>query len=119
MYLKALLNYVDRSSHLQAPHSNNARDIMLLFMFTGERLNEAQPLKWSDVDLKAGRIVFKATKNGSNYHMPTSDILQALLKERFRLSADKQWIFPSNLKASDDHIKDLRRSYKAISVVVN
>ncbi|BBI67479.1 hypothetical protein PKHYL_16700 [Psychrobacter sp. KH172YL61] len=62
MYLKTLLNYVDRSSHLQAPHSNNARDIMLLFMFTGVRLNEAQPLKWSDVDLIAGRIVFKATK---------------------------------------------------------
>ncbi|WP_257020002.1 Arm DNA-binding domain-containing protein [Psychrobacter sp. BI730] len=27
MYLKTLLNYVDRSSHMQAPHSNNARDI--------------------------------------------------------------------------------------------
>lgn len=119
MYLKTLLNYVDRSSHLQAPHSNNARDIMLLFMFTGVRLNEAQPLKWSDVDLIAGRIVFKATKNGSNYHMPTSDILQALLEERFRLSAGKQWVFPSNLKASDDHIKDLSRSYKAISNQTN
>lgn len=119
MYLKTLLNYVDRSSHLQAPHSNNARDIMLLFMFTGVRLNEAQPLKWSDVDLKAGRIVFKATKNGSNYHMPTSNILQAILKERWRLSSGKQWVFPSNLKASDDHIKDLSRSYKAISNQTN
>jgi len=107
------LNYVDRSSHMQAPHSNNARDIMLLFMFTGVRLNEAQPLKWSDVDLKAGRIVFKATKNGSNYHMPTSNILQAILKERWRLSSGKQWVFPSHLKDSDDHIKDLSRSYKA------
>ena len=119
MYLKTLLNYVDRSSHMQAPHSNNARDIMLLFMFTGVRLNEAQPLKWSDVDLKAGRIVFKDTKNGSDYHMPTSDILQALLKERFRLSAGKRWVFPSDLQASDDHIKDLSGSYKTIGNQAN
>ena len=118
-YLKTLLNYIDRSSHMQAPHSNNARDIMLLFMFTGVRLNEAQPLKWSDVDLKAGRIVFKDTKNGSDYHMPTSDILQALLKERFRLSAGKRWVFPSDLQASDDHIKDLSGSYKTIGNQAN
>ena len=51
--------------------------------------------------------------------MPTSDILQAILKERWRLSSGKQWVFPSNLKASDDHIKDLSRSYKAISNQTN
>ena len=119
MYLKTLLNYVDRSSHMQAPHSNNARDIMLLFMFTGVRLNEAQSLKWSDIDLKAGRIVFKDTKNGSDYHMPTSNILQALLEERRRLSSGKQWVFPSDLQASDDHIKDLSGSYKAIGNQAN
>lgn len=119
MYLKTLLNYIDRSSHMQAPHSNNARDIMLLFMFTGVRLNEAQSLKWSDIDLKAGRIVFKDTKNGSDYHMPTSNILQALLEERWRMSAGKQWVFPSDLQASDDHIKDLSGSYKAIGNQAN
>lgn len=118
-YIKTLLNYVDRSSHMQAPHSNNARDIMLLFIFTGVRLNEAQSLKWSDIDLKAGRIIFKDTKNGSDYHMPTSNILQALLEERWRLSSGKPWVFPSDLQASDDHIKDLSGSYKAIGNQAN
>ncbi|MFK4000917.1 tyrosine-type recombinase/integrase [Psychrobacter namhaensis] len=118
-YLKTLLSYVDRSSHMQAPHSNNARDIMLLFMFTGVRLNEAQSLKWSDIDLKAGRIIFKDTKNGSDYHMPTSNILQALLEERWRMSSGKQWVFPSDLQASDDHIKDLSGSYRAIGNQAN
>ncbi|PKH80917.1 tyrosine-type recombinase/integrase [Psychrobacter sp. 4Bb] len=118
-YIKTLLSYVDRSSHMQAPHSNNARDIMLLFMFTGVRLNEAQSLKWSDIDLKAGRIIFKDTKNGSDYHMPTSNILQALLEERWRISSGKQWVFPSDLQASDDHIKDLSGSYKAIGNQAN
>lgn len=118
-YIKTLLNYVDRSSHMQAPHSNNARDIMLLFIFTGVRLNEAQSLKWSDIDLKAGRIIFKDTKNGSDYHMPTSNILQALLEERWRLSSGKPWVFPSDLQASDDHVKDLSGSYKAIGNQAN
>ncbi len=118
-YLKTLLNYVDRSSHMQAPHSNNARDIMLFFMFTGVRLNEAQSLKWSDIDLKAGRIIFKDTKNGSDYHMPTSDVLQALLEERWRMSSGKQWVFPSDLQTSDDHIKDLSGSYKSIGKQAN
>ena len=113
-YLKTLLNCVDRSSHMQAPHSNNARDIMLFFMLTGVRLNEAQSLKWSDIDLKAGKITFKDTKNGYDHEIPTSDILYAILKERWRLSAGKRWVFPSALQASDDHVKDLSASYKAI-----
>ena len=113
-YLKTLLNYIDRSSHMQAPHSNNARDIMLFFMLTGVRLNEAQSLKWSDIDLKAGKTIFKDTKNGYDHEIPTSDILYAILKERWRLSAGKRWVFPSALQASDDHVKDLSASYKAI-----
>ncbi len=59
-YLQTLIEHKDSSSFKQAPYSNNARDISLLFMFTGVRLNEAQTLRWEDVDLNAGRIVFKA-----------------------------------------------------------
>ncbi|WP_299330074.1 tyrosine-type recombinase/integrase [uncultured Psychrobacter sp.] len=63
----------------------------------------------------AGRIVFKATKNGSDYYMPTDDILQAILKERKRLSSGEEWVFPSDLKRSNNHVKNLSGSYKAIS----
>ncbi|WP_019672344.1 tyrosine-type recombinase/integrase [Psychrobacter lutiphocae] len=114
-YFQTLIEHRDGGSFKQAPYSNNARDILLLFMFTGVRLNEAQTLRWEDVDLEAGRIVFKATKNGSDYHMPTGKILQAILKERKRLSSGEEWVFPSDLKRSSDHVKDLSGSYKAIS----
>lgn len=114
-YFQTLIEHRDGGSFKQAPYSNNARDILLLFMFTGVRLNEAQTLRWEDVDLDAGRIVFKATKNGSDYHMPTGKILQAILKERKRLSSGEKWVFPSDLKRSNDHVKDLSGSYKAIS----
>lgn len=114
-YFQTLIEHRDGGSFKQAPYSNNARDILLLFMFTGVRLNEAQTLRWEDIDLEAGRIVFKATKNGSDYHMPTGKILQAILKERKRLSNGEKWVFPSDLKRSNNHVKDLSGSYKAIS----
>ena len=51
---------------MQAPHSNNARDLMLMFMLTGVRLNEGQNLEWSDVDLDNGLYHVRDTKNGSD-----------------------------------------------------
>ncbi|WP_230657751.1 tyrosine-type recombinase/integrase [Psychrobacter sp. I-STPA10] len=114
-YFKTLIDHVNGSSHKFAPHSNNARDILIIFLFTGVRLNEAQPLRWTNVDLKAGRVVFKATKNGSDYHMPVGKILHAILRERKKLSMGDEWVFPSNLATSNDHIKDLSKSYHHIS----
>ncbi len=35
------------------------------------------------------------------------------------MSSGKQWVFPSDLQASDDHIKDLSGSYKAIGNQAN
>ena len=70
-YLKVIINFQDRSSHKQEPHSNNARDIQILFLLTGIRLNEAQPLRWKDVNLKTGKIELLETKNGSNYPWAT------------------------------------------------
>ena len=115
VYFKTLIEHRDGSSFKQASYSNNARDILLLFMFAGVRLNEAQTLRWEDVDFDAARIVFKATKNGSDYHMPTGKILQAILSERYRLSDGECWVFPSDLKRNSDHVKDLSGSYHSIS----
>lgn len=113
-FFKTLLKYVDRSSHMQAPHSNNARDLMLMFMLTGVRLNEGQNLEWSDVDLDNGHIVFRDTKNGSDYEMPLGKILSTLLKERKRLSDGSHWVFPSSYANTNGPITDLTRSYKRI-----
>lgn len=110
-----MIEHRDGGSFKQARYSNNARDILLLFMFAGVRLNEAQTLRWEDVDLDAARIVFRATKNSSDYHMPTGKILQAILSERYRLSYGEHWVFPSDLQRNNDHVKDLSGSYHSIS----
>ena len=116
-FFKTLMSYTDRSSHMQAPHSNNARDLMLMFMLTGVRLNEGQNLEWSDVDLDNGHIVFRDTKNGSDYDMPLGKILAAILKERKRLSYGSPWVFPSSQADTNGPITDLTRSYKRIGEI--
>lgn len=114
-FLKAVLEHIDRWSHRQAPYSNNARDIMLVFMLTGVRLNEAQTLAWSDIDLKTGKILFKDTKNGSDYPLPMGDVLWALMRHRSKFAHGSKWVFPSQIKRIDDHVKDLGGSYEVIS----
>lgn len=114
-YLKVAVNFQDRSSHMQAPHSNNARDIQILFLLTGVRLNEAQPLRWKDVNLKTGKIELLETKNGSNYTLPMGDILWAMMKERARLRQGSEWVFPSSRTKSTSHVTNMTQAYKNLS----
>lgn len=114
-FLKAVIEHKDKYSHRQAPYSNNARDIMLVFMLTGVRLNEAQTLEWKDVDLKAGRITLLDTKNHSDYPLPMGDVLWALMRHRAKYRLDEKWVFPTHLKKTDSHIKDISESYEKIS----
>lgn len=114
-FLKAVIEHQDRWSHRQAPYSNNARDIMLVFMLTGVRLNEAQTLAWSDIDLKIGKILFKDTKNGSDYPLPMGEVLWALMRYRAKFAMGNTWVFPTLYKSKDDHVKDLGGSYEVIS----
>jgi integrase len=48
-----------------APH---LRPLLAFCLFTGARLSEALELQWEDVDLFAGRVVFRDTKNGRERH---------------------------------------------------
>lgn len=114
-YLTVAVNFKDRSSHKQAPHSHNARDIQILFLLTGVRLNEAQPLRWDDVDLKTGKIELRNTKNGSNYTFPMGDILWAMMKNRAKYRQGSEWVFPSSQAKSDSHVKNMTQSYKNLS----
>lgn len=115
VYFKAVLRFTDRYSHKQGAYSHNARDILLLFLMTGVRLNEAQSLAWKNVNLKAGRIEFLDTKNGSDYTLPMGDILWAVMKERARFRGDSKWVFPSIRTKSTDHVKNMKASYDRLS----
>lgn len=112
-FFNAVLKFRSDDFHLGQPHSNNARDILLFFMFSGVRLNEAQTLPWEDVNLGVGRILFRGTKNGSDYDMPMGEIMRAMLKQRYKVKHNSPWVFKS--KINDGHVKDMSAEYKNIS----
>ena len=114
-YFNAVINHRDTSTFKQAAYSNNARDILLAFMLTGVRLNEAQPLRWDNVDLRTGKIELLDTKNGSDYIIPMGKILHAMMKLRAKYRGSEAWVFPSERKNSDSHVKDLSHSYQIIA----
>jgi integrase len=60
----------DRLVAACAPHLN---PLVVFLLHTGARLSEALRLDWSNVDLKARRIVFMNTKNGEARGVPLND----------------------------------------------
>jgi integrase len=46
------------------------KSALMLAVNTGKRLNEMQPLKWKDVDLKRGVIILRDTENGETRQVP-------------------------------------------------
>ncbi len=60
----------DRLVEACAPH---LKPLVVFFLHTGARLREALRLDWSNVDLKARRVVFMDTKNGEHRGVPLND----------------------------------------------
>ena len=83
-FFNAVLKFRSDDFHLGQPHSNNARDIL-----------------------------FRGTKNGSDYDMPMGDIMRAMLKQRYKVKQNSPWVFKS--KINDGHVKDMSAEYKNIS----
>jgi integrase len=59
-----------------APH---LRPLLVLLVATGARLSEALELQWPDVDLFAGQVVFRDTKNGRERHYDIPPVAIAAL----------------------------------------
>lgn len=102
-FLVTLLN-LERSKGLAY---EGAGDLIRLLLLTGFRLNEAQSLPWSAVDLDAKSIRLTDTKNGRALVMPCCEALVALLKRRTHSNRDKsEWVFPTG---GEGHYSNLGR----------
>ena len=95
VYYNAVLNYFTERSLYDDESKNAVRDLVLFIMYTGCRRNEAQTLKWENVDIEKGIFIFKNPKNGDDHTLPMGDHLFSIMKERFdRKSSD--YVFPSS-----------------------
>lgn len=59
-------------------------DYILFSLITASRSIESATLRWSDVDLKKGRMVFRNTKNGQDYTFPIAPLARAFLQRRLK-----------------------------------
>ncbi|RKW98484.1 hypothetical protein D9B85_13570, partial [Corynebacterium diphtheriae] len=83
---------------------NATRDLVLFIMYTGCRRNEAQTLKWENVDIEKGLFVFKDPKNGDDHLLPMGDHLFEIIKQRYELRRN-DYVFPgSNMTSDAKHI---------------
>tara|TARA_R110002051_G_scaffold28421_1_gene67560 strand:+ start:160 stop:1416 length:1257 start_codon:yes stop_codon:yes gene_type:complete len=113
-YVRVLLDFRSEDFHTMQPHSNNARDIMLLFLCTGIRANEGYTLRWDFIDLKHGTMTIHETKNGDALHVPLGKVMCAMLAHRHHYRQDEPWLFPSRLKECDGNLTDISKQYKNI-----
>ncbi len=110
-YVKVLLDFKSEDFHTMQPHSNNARDIMLLFLCTGIRASEGYTLRWDYIDLKHGTMTITETKNGDTLHVPLGKVMVAMFNNRYLYKQDEPWLFPSRLKECDGNLTDISKQY--------
>lgn len=99
IFYNAALNYYTERSLYEDASKNAVRDLVLFIMYTGCRRNEAQTLKWENVDIKKGLFVFKDPKNGDDHLLPMGDHLFEIIKQRYELRSN-EYVFPGSTMVS-------------------
>lgn len=86
--------------------TEDARDILLVALFTGMRRNEVIALKWEYLDLPGGLLHLPKTKNGDPLDLPLAPFLQDLFRARQTLGGQSEWVFPG--KGKTGHIAEVK-----------
>lgn len=74
--------------------TDDARDVLLMALFTGMRRSEVVTLRWTYLDLEGGLLRLPKTKNGDPLELPLSSFLAELLKDRLDRAEGSEWVFP-------------------------
>jgi integrase len=91
-----VLTKAEREALLTACRSKDLHDLVTLALCTAARRGELLGLAWGDVDLKAGRLTFRDTKNGETRAVALVEPALGLLKARNKVRhIGSDWVFPS------------------------
>lgn len=86
---------------VQALESATMRDYLVALLLTGRRRGEMAGLAWADVNVDAGTIIFKDTKNHEDLTVPMGPYLAAMMAERLAARGKDPdgnpcpWVFPA------------------------
>ena len=114
VFYNAVLNYFTERSLYDDASKNAVRDLVLFVMYTGCRRNEAQTLKWENVDIEKGLFIFKDPKNGDDHLLPMGDHLFEIIKQRYELK-NNEYVFPgSNMVSKAKHVSGAQGLLEAV-----
>ena len=90
----------------------DARDFMLVALFSGMRRNEIAKLKWEYLDFAARTLEIPLTKNGGPLLLPLSNFLFELFSRRREIVGQSEWVFPGN--GASGHIVETKSFLRRI-----
>lgn len=70
------------------------QDVLVCLLHLGARINEAQNLRWIDVDFEQNTVFVKRLKGGDTCLLMMTNALRAVMERRHAVRVD-QWVFPT------------------------
>ena len=89
------------------------RNYVILSLFIGQRRQNMLSMRWSNVDLQLGYVLFPDSKNGDPQRIPLITQALDILKD-MRQYANDDWVFSSRSGSKSGHIEDLHRPWYAL-----
>lgn len=89
------------------------KNYVLLSLFIGQRRQNMLSMRWSNVDLNLGFVLFPDSKNGDPQRIPL--ISQALeILQDMHTHATDDWVFSSRAGSKSGHVEDFHRPWYAL-----
>ena len=82
-------------------------------LFIGQRRQNMLSMRWSNVDLNLGFVLFPDSKNGDPQRIPLIEQAQEILSD-MRQSATDDWVFSSRAGSKSGHVEDFHRPWYAL-----
>lgn len=119
-----IVNYQDKDEFgkwwcaLQKYRSTNevATDYIEFSLLQAGRSIELVPLKWEQVDMKRGVVVYEKTKNGLDYVVPLSQRAKEILERRMKANPKgNSWVWHYPSSATGHVPKDMKHHFQQIA----
>lgn len=89
------------------------KNYIMLSLFIGQRRQNMLSMRWSNVDLNLGFVLFPDSKNGDPQRIPLIEQTQEILSDMRQYAAD-DWVFSSRAGSKSGHVEDFHRPWYAL-----
>lgn len=85
--------YPGKNALSDAQRQDN-QDVLVCLLHLGARINEAQNLRWSDIDFTANTVLVRRLKRSNDTLLLMTNALRLMMERRHKARTDA-WVFPS------------------------